>query len=116
MSDNRTHQFRFTDIILFLSLLCIGGFHEYISCALSIALCVYLLLRLRKTKVLRIRKDFLTSAVVAVCLGYGITCLWAIDRDGVHRFSEIFASACSTDKSYFSQYLSVVLIVGLFPA
>lgn len=80
MSDNNTYKFHFTDILLFLSLLCIGSFHEYISCALLASMCIYLLLRLKKTKTLRIRKDFLTSAVVAVCLGYGLTCLWAVDR------------------------------------
>lgn len=69
-----------TDALLFAALLFVGGFHEYISCALAIAMCIYLLVRIRKEMKLNIRKDFLTSAVVAICFGYGITCFWAIDR------------------------------------
>ena len=70
----------FADWVLFASLLLIGGFHEYISCALSVAMSIYLLIRLTEKKTLTVRRDFLTSAVVAVCLGYGLTCLWAVDR------------------------------------
>ena len=70
----------FSGIILLMSLLLIGGFHEYISCALSAAMCIWLLVRFGKGKNLQIRKDFLTSAVVAVCGGYGLTCIWGIDR------------------------------------
>ena len=73
-------KLRFADWILFASLLLVGGFHEYISCALSAAMSVYLLIRLTGKKTLTVRRDFLTSAVVAVCLGYGLTCLWAVDR------------------------------------
>lgn len=73
-------SYSFTDGILLVSLLLIGGFHEYISCALSVAMSVWLVVRLLRRKQLCVRKDFLTSAVVAVCLGYGLTCFWAVDR------------------------------------
>lgn len=73
-------RFRFTDGILLASLFLVGGFHEYISCALSAVMSIWLFVRLVRKKQLCIRKDFLTSAVVAVCLGYGLTCLWGIDR------------------------------------
>ena len=69
----------FSGCMLMLALLLVGGFHEYISCALSAAMCIYLLLRLGKGEGLRIRKDLLTSAVIAISLGYGLTCLWAVD-------------------------------------
>ena len=70
----------FSGVLLMVSLLLVGGFHEYISCALSAAMCIWLLVRFGKNKNLKIRKDFLTSAVVAVCGGYGLTCIWGIDR------------------------------------
>lgn len=77
---NAVKKLRFADWILFASLLLVGGFHEYISCGLAVAMSMYLLIRLAARKTLTVRKDFLTSAVVAVCLGYGLTCLWAVDR------------------------------------
>lgn len=70
----------FADVLLLLTLLFVGGFHEYISCVVAAAASVYLLLRLKRNGKLTIRKDLLTSAVVAVCLGYGFSCLWAVDR------------------------------------
>ena len=70
----------FSEGILLAALLLVGGFHEYISCALAVAMCVFLLLKMRQQGGLKIRRDFLTSALVAVCLGYGLTCLWGVDR------------------------------------
>ena len=61
-------------------LLLVGGFHEYISCVLAAVLSGYLLWRLSKKKTLKIRKDLLTSAIVAVCFGYGLTCIWGVDK------------------------------------
>lgn len=68
------------DGILLLSLLLAGGFHEYISCLLSVIISAVLLVRIHKHKKLIIRKDLLTSAIIAICLGYGLSCLWAVDR------------------------------------
>lgn len=62
------------------SFLLFGGFHEYISCALSIALCVYLWFTIRKNGKLILKKDILSWSVFAICIGYGLTCLWGIDR------------------------------------
>lgn len=73
-------KLQFTPWILAAALVLVGSFHEYIACALSVAMSIYLLIRLLRKKQLRVRKDFLTSAVVALCLGYGLTCLWGIDR------------------------------------
>lgn len=73
-------KYPFSAWILAAALLLIGGFHEYISCALAAVMSGYLLWTLGKKKKLKIRKDLLTSAVVAVCLCYGLTCFWAIDR------------------------------------
>ena len=69
----------FTDGVLFAALLLIGGFHEYISCFLAVAMSIYLAVRIWRGKKVTVNKDFLTSAAVALCLGYGVTCLWAAD-------------------------------------
>lgn len=68
------------DGILLLSLLLVGGFHEYISCLLSIIIGVILFASIHTRKKLIIRKDILTSAIVAVCVGYGLSCFWAADK------------------------------------
>lgn len=70
----------FSEAVLLMALLLVGGFHEYISCALTIAMSVFLLIRMKRDGGMKIRRDFLTSAVVAVCLGYGLTCFWGVDR------------------------------------
>ena len=79
MTLKNAKQYRFTDGILLLSLLWTGGFYEYISCILSAAMSIWLLIRLVRGKQLQVRKDLLTSAVVAVSFGYGLSCFWAVD-------------------------------------
>lgn len=73
-------QCPFSDGILLLALLLVGSFHEYISCFLAVAMCIWLIAETLEQKRFRVRKDLLTSSVVAVCLGYALTCLWGIDR------------------------------------
>lgn len=80
MMDAKRKAFRFTDIILLVGLLLVGGFHEYISCVLAAAMCIYLLIRLIRGKQLRLRWELWTLAVAAVCLCYGLSCFWAVDR------------------------------------
>lgn len=67
------------DGILLLTLILVGGFHEYISCLASILISIVLLIRIFTQEKLIIRKDLLTSAMIAICLGYGATCFWAVD-------------------------------------
>lgn len=73
-------QCRFPEWILLSALVLTGGFFEYVSCALSVAMCVYLLVRMGKTKKLLIAKDMWTSVAVAICAGYALSCLWAVDK------------------------------------
>lgn len=79
---------------MLLSLLLVGGFHEYISCLLSIVISAVLLVRMHTHKKLIIRKDILTSAIVAICLSYGVSCLWAVDKGmafiGFVKFLPVF--------------------------
>ena len=69
-----------TDIITLLALVMVGSFHEYISCLLSVALSVCLLLRIRKAKTFVVKQDLTAISVILITLGYGLTCFWAVDR------------------------------------
>lgn len=80
MMEPKKKAFRFTDLILLVGLLLVGGFHEYISCALAAAMSLYLLVRMLRGKGLRLRWELLTLSVLAVCLCYGLSCFWAVDR------------------------------------
>lgn len=79
VTDKKDRFCSFSDGILLAAILLTGGFHEYISCALSVAMCVYLLVRIGKTGVFYVRKDLIALSVAVVCFGYGATCLWVID-------------------------------------
>lgn len=69
----------FTDAVVLTTLVFAGGFHEYISCLLAVALSIYLIFRLRSTGKLHIEKSIWTVAVGLICLGYGVSCFWAVD-------------------------------------
>lgn len=70
----------FTDWLLLASLLLLGSFHEFLSCLLSVAMCLWLLLRAVKRKSLQMPCGLGFYSVLAVSLFYGITLLWAVDR------------------------------------
>ena len=73
-------QIPFADAILLVALLVVGSFHEYISCLLSVAMATWLIYRLSREKKLTLYKNTMALAVVAICAGYGLSCLWAVDR------------------------------------
>ncbi len=69
----------FSDIVLLLSFIFIGGFNDFLACFISIALLVYLIFKICKNGILEIRLNFLTIACFCISLFYGFTILWAID-------------------------------------
>lgn len=69
-----------TDMVTILALLMVGSFHEYISCLLSVILCVCLLIRIWKAKTFAFKQDMNAISVILISLGYGLTCFWAVDR------------------------------------
>lgn len=79
MTQVQRKKITYTDLVLWASLLLVGGFHEYISCALGAAMSIYLLIRLGKGEKLRIRRGMLSVSVAVLCLSYGLSCFWAID-------------------------------------
>lgn len=76
----KNRQFTFTDGILLSALVLVGGFHEYIACGLSVAMCLYLLLQLHRKRLTALPQGLFFTAVTVICLGYGVSALWAIDR------------------------------------
>lgn len=79
MSVTDLKKLKFPDWILMAALLLAGGFHEYISCVLAAVMCGCLLIRFWKTKKCTVGWDLLPVSVAVICIGYGVTCLWAVD-------------------------------------
>lgn len=77
---HKIRQLTASDWILLAAVLAVGSFHEYISCALCIGMCGILLWRMKKRENWMLPKSLAWVAAVAVSLGYGLSCLWAVDR------------------------------------
>ena len=71
--------FTFSDIVLLLSFILIGGFNDYIACGISVALLINLLLKIYKTKCLKININPIFVTTSLMVLFYGLTVFWAID-------------------------------------
>ena len=69
----------FTDFILLATIIFIGGFNEYVACALSVIMSAYLICKIIKTKSLNIKLNILNISIALICAMYGITALWAVD-------------------------------------
>ncbi len=69
----------FADFVLLLSTVIVGGFNEYVSCILSVLLCIYLGIKLVKNKRLVIKPSLTLLSVALIPIGYGFTCLYAVD-------------------------------------
>lgn len=115
------------DIILFLSIAFIGGFNDYISCVISIALIAVLFIKIKKNGYFKINLNLFSLALLLIVLFYGLTCFWAIDSGmafiGFLKFLPIlFYVMClwQNDQSdslleilpYLAAGLAVVSIIG----
>lgn len=69
----------FSDIVLLLSFILVGGFNDYLSCIISIALLVNLFFKIRNNNCFKININLLSIAIFTIVCFYGITMLWAID-------------------------------------
>lgn len=79
MLKEKIRQLKCPDILLLAALALFGGFHEYISCAVSVCLCIYLICKMGKNKRLILKKSLLSLTVFLTVLFYGLTCFWAVD-------------------------------------
>jgi len=69
----------FSDVILLLSFILVGGFNDYLACLISAVLLFFLIFKILKQKSFQIRLNLLTVSVFAVVGFYALTMLWAID-------------------------------------
>lgn len=69
----------FSDLILLISIFCVGGFNEHISCALSCIASLYFSIRILSRKEIKLQTNLFSVAIIVLCLSYGFTCFWAID-------------------------------------
>ncbi len=79
MLDKIKDKLRFADIVFLATLFLTGGFNEYVSCFLNVAISIYFLTRVFSKKRIEIRINAFSLAIMAICLFYGLTCFWATD-------------------------------------
>lgn len=95
---NLTDAVGFADVLLMLSLLIVGGFNEYVSCILSVAMLVYLFIKMQKERHLTVRINLLSLSVAVLVLFYGLTIFWAVDAGmafvGLLKFSPVLLYLC----------------------
>lgn len=103
----------FIGIFLAVSLLSVGLFYEFLSCAASAALCVYLAVTAKKNKGFVYRSGLALHTAVVISLFYGLTAFWAVDSGmafiGFFKFMPIvlFVLAVSRSKDC-AAYLDVL--------
>lgn len=69
----------FSDLILVLSIIAVGGFNEWMSALISAAILVYLFYKCVKQGTINYSNDLLFYATALVSLSYFIVGFWAID-------------------------------------
>lgn len=75
----RIKELSFAQIVLYASLFCVGIFHEYLSCLLSVVLLIWLCLRWRQSGHLTVSVTLTAVAAAALIVAYAVTPLWAVD-------------------------------------
>ena len=73
-------ELSFAQVVLYVSLFCVGIFHEYLSCLLAVVLLVWLCLQWRKNGHLTVSVSLTAIAVAVLIAAYAVTPLWAADR------------------------------------
>lgn len=68
----------FLDWLFMAMLLSVGIFHEFIGAAFSVALCIYLIVKMKKQLVLK--NSFLGWTVAVLVFFYGFSTLYAVDK------------------------------------
>ena len=76
---NAIKSWRFSSVILYGSLLCVGVFHEYLSCALSVVLLVWLAVTACRKRALTVSVNATSGMMAVLVLGYAVSSFWAID-------------------------------------
>ena len=86
----RIKELSFSQVVLYASLFCVGIFHEYLSCLLSVVLLIWLCLRWKQNRQLTVSVTLATVAMAALIVGYALSPLWAVDSSeamfGFYKF------------------------------
>ena len=87
-------QTRFLQIVLTISLIFIGTFHEYLSCAVSLTILVFIIVKVVQGNSIRFRINISSIAILTLILFYMLSCFWAIDSGmafiGFLKFLPVF--------------------------
>ena len=78
-SLSKIKDLSFAQVVLYASLWCVGVFHEYLSCLLSVVLLIWLGLHLRRTRRLTVSVTMTAIAAAVLMAGYALSPLWAVD-------------------------------------
>lgn len=73
------HDKGFVRIFLAASLLTVGLFYEFLSCAASALMCVYLIYTIKKNGCFVFRTSLGGITVIFISLMYGVSAFWAVD-------------------------------------
>ena len=69
----------YTDIILMLSFVLIGGFHEWVSAVISILLLVFVIYKCSVNKKVKLSSNLLLVSLAVIFLFYLLSAFWAVD-------------------------------------
>ncbi len=69
----------FAEVLLVISVLAVGLFYEYLSCAASVAICVGLIVIMRKKGRFVVKIGLGSAAVGLAVISYGLAAFWAVD-------------------------------------
>ncbi len=69
----------FLDLILVFTIFAVGGFFEWVSAVVSVALLVYLLYKGIKCKNIKASKELSFIVIALICISYFLVSFWAID-------------------------------------
>jgi len=75
----KVNNIGFVPIIFWLSLICVGLFHEYISCGVGIAMSIWLFFKFKREKQIRFQINITTVSLGILVLFYLASALWAVD-------------------------------------
>ena len=94
MLKEKVKELTFAQLVLYISLFFVGIFYEYLSCALSVILLVWLCIRFVKRGELKVNVTATFVATGILALFYALSILWAIDSGaavfGAAKFLPLF--------------------------
>lgn len=79
MTTKRIKNADFSQFLLGIALLAVGAFHEYLSCAISVAMLIWLLYKGCMHKQFTVYLNITSASLLCIVTFYGITAFWAVD-------------------------------------